>query len=257
MKEYLEIGINDLPQTLRERAMRGESIGIQGTSTLVDFIAQVDEFDPALAASGMKVFKSSFRTTFESLECYPKGVERGEKALSEVNKRLAQGLAKRKQNGELPPSCSAGCTACCHIQVTLTDSEAEVLVKYLREKDVKLDRELVLYQAENGKDSLSHVKLPYEKRACPILAEDGSCRAYEARPLVCRKYMVASPPWMCDMRLSEHSAIIVVPGAEGAVSAMMALEAKKDLSDDCLPQQLLSRISEDDRLWKHTKPLEE
>jgi Fe-S-cluster containining protein len=257
MEQDLGIGIDDLPKTLRDKAMKGEPIGIPGTSTFVDFIAQTEEFNPALAVLGMKAFRASFRTTFESLECYPKGVERGERALTEVNKKIAQGLSKRKQNGDPPPTCKSGCSACCHIQVTLTDSEADVLVRHLREKDVKLDRSLVLHQFEHGRDNLAHVKMPYEKRACPILGEDGNCRAYEARPLVCRKYMVATPAWMCDMRLSEASGIIVAPGAEGAVSAMMALEMKDDPSDDNLPQQLLRRIPEDDGLWKHTKPLEE
>lgn len=248
-KRQLGITIDHYPESWKKRAMAGEQIAIPGTSAFDAYIGHWLEIDPDFANKNLMRFVKAFKATYDQLECYPKGIKRAEKAFNEIGKRISRGIFKRKQEGEAPPSCKAQCSACCHIRVTLTDSEAEALVDYLKARDVKLDRELVQLQHEKAVTDEDHIKLPYEKRVCPILGADGNCRAYEARPLVCRKFMVASPPWMCDMRLSSQSAFIIDPEVEGFTAAQMALESPEKVEDDNLPTQLLKRISDDDRLW--------
>lgn len=250
MKRQIGLGIEMYPDSWQKRARAGEDISIPGTSAMDAYLGHWMEVDPPFAESVLVRFVKSFRDAYNMLESYPQGKARGEKALQSVGKLISRGLFRRKQAGEPAPTCTAKCSACCHIRVTLTESEADVLVDYLRARDIKLDRELVHFQNEHAVTEKDHVSIPYEKRVCPILGEDGNCRAYEARPLVCRKFMVASPAWMCDMRLSDKTAFIIDPETEGFVAAQMALENPPRMEDDNLSVHLLKRIPADDRLWK-------
>lgn len=71
-------------------------------------------------------------------------------------------------------SCRAGCTACCHVQLEVSDVEAEGVREALRALDGAA-RERARARAESPSSS-----------ACVMLEEDGGCAIYAARPLVCR-----------------------------------------------------------------------
>lgn len=250
MKRQLAMTIEMYPDSWQKKARAGEPISVPGTSALDAYIGYWMEKDPAFAEDQLMKFVKSFRDGYNMLEAYPQGKKRAEKVFQEIGKKISRGLHRRKIAGEPAPSCKANCPACCHIRVTLTESEADVLVDHLRERGLKLDRELVLFQDEHAVTDKDHVSIPYEKRACPVLGEDGNCRAYEKRPLVCRKFMVASPAWMCDLRLSDTAAFIMDPETEGLVAAQMALENPPKMEDDNLSVHLLKRIPADDGLWK-------
>lgn len=249
-KKRIELTLEHYPESWKKKAQAGEYIAIPGTSSFDAYITHWGERDPDFAHETLLRFVKSFRDTYNHLEAYEKGPKRAAKAAQEIGKKISRGIFKRKQEGEPMPTCKAQCSACCHIRVTLTDSEAEYLIDYLKANNIKLDKSLVEYQDEFAVTDEDHVSIPYEKRVCPILGEDGNCRAYDARPLVCRKFMVASPPWMCDMRLSGQTAFIIDPETEGAVAAQMALEQPEKIEDDNLSRQLLRRIKDDDGLWK-------
>lgn len=249
-KKQIELTIDHYPDSWKKRAAAGEQIQIPGTSAFDAYITHWYSREPDFAQAMLMRFVKSFRDAYNHLEAYKKGPERGSRAIQEIGKKISRGLFKRKQAGEPMPTCKAQCSACCHIRVTLTDSEAELLVDYLKANRIKLDRGLVEYQSEHAVTDEDHVSIPYEKRVCPVLGEDGNCRAYDARPLVCRKFMVASPAWMCDVRLSGEAAFIMDPETEGFVAAQMALEEPEKMEDDNLPRQLLRRIKDDDGLWK-------
>lgn len=248
----LGIELDDFPESWKKRAQAGEPIGIPMGPAFSEYIEHWYPTDPGFAQQNLRTYIKAFKNTYDHLECYPEGKARAEKAFQDIGKKISRGLRERKQMGEKPPTCGPKCAACCTIRVTLTGSEADALVDYMRERDIKIDRDLVKLHSEKVKTDDDHIKLPWEKRVCPLLGEDKNCRVYDVRPLVCRKFMVASPPWMCDMRKSDSVAFIMDPATEGAVAAAMALERPADPSDHNLSNQLLKRISEDDRLWKQT-----
>jgi len=68
--------------------------------------------------------------------------------------------------------CGPGCDACCRVQLSLCDLEADVLREGLKQ----LEPEVKLQLAAE----------PEDPARCALLDPGGRCRAYDARPLVCR-----------------------------------------------------------------------
>jgi uncharacterized protein len=80
--------------------------------------------------------------------------------------------------------CRAGCEACCHVELEVSPLEASFVVARLRELDT------------DALDALAQrLDAPDDDR-CVMLDDDGRCRVYEARPLVCRSQglALAYPP---------------------------------------------------------------
>jgi Fe-S-cluster containining protein len=107
-------------------------------------------------------------------------------------------------------SCQRGCTACCHHIVETPAIEAEA-VRRVVEKRFSSPAKASL---KSKISQLSHAYPPaleldeeydedlqenhFEKHIpCPFLSAQGACMVYDARPLVCRTYMVFSDPKQC------------------------------------------------------------
>jgi Fe-S-cluster containining protein len=95
--------------------------------------------------------------------------------------------------------CRRGCTDCCSQMFQITEIEAAYIsqaVKRFPPNDRENLRERALqYEAQreriltnrNVPDAWGSLPPPGLRLACPAL-EDGACRIYEHRPLICRKY---------------------------------------------------------------------
>lgn len=97
---------------------------------------------------------------------------------------------------ELVP-CKAGCTGCCHTQVSVTEDEAELLAHNIN-NGVEIDYNLLTKQAAAGNESSEFFKIPYNERRCVFLDERGACRVYKDRPSVCRTNAVVGDAAQCD-----------------------------------------------------------
>lgn len=64
-------------------------------------------------------------------------------------------------------TCHSGCSGCCHVRLTVTEVEAEAIREHLRETGPV-------------------APAPRDDGACVALDEEGRCRIYDARPLICR-----------------------------------------------------------------------
>ena len=73
-------------------------------------------------------------------------------------------------------ACAKGCSACCHMNVSVTRAEAERLGAAVGRRPVEI-RETVL-----------HASNEFSGKACPFLDAAGSCSIYADRPLACRKH---------------------------------------------------------------------
>lgn len=102
-------------------------------------------------------------------------------------------------------SCKKNCWGCCTIftgatlpegvamaQWLLEPAQAEMLQQFKRE----LGSHLALYK-KVGYDISAYFQL-YQR--CIFLSQKGACKAYEARPLACRAYLVKSDPKLCEDR---------------------------------------------------------
>jgi Fe-S-cluster containining protein len=108
--------------------------------------------------------------------------------------------------------CREGCTACCHHIIETTPIEAELIRRCLEKCLDYSARTSILSEIEKKRayypgpialdgeydedlqDRHFEAHIP-----CPFLSNDGSCRVYESRPLVCRTYMVFSDPHQCKI----------------------------------------------------------
>lgn len=93
--------------------------------------------------------------------------------------------------------CKRGCTACCHTQVSVTEDEAELLVKRIK-SGVSIDHDRLKLQREAGNDGEVYFKIPYQDRQCVFLDDQGGCKVYEDRPSVCRTNAVLGSAEQCD-----------------------------------------------------------
>lgn len=103
--------------------------------------------------------------------------------------------------------CRAGCSDCCHQLFQITEIEAAAISRAVRampEADrTALRRRAVPYADERARlvsaigepEAWGELPPPGTRLACPAL-EDGVCRIYEHRPLICRKFGI--PLWNPD-----------------------------------------------------------
>ena len=110
-----------------------------------------------------------------------------------------------ERHGDVIP-CRAGCTACCHGPFDISAADAELLregIALLPAKEraeVRVRGELLLTRMQElapgwqapwdvvdlGEEGFDRVAEALAEEPCPLLRDDGKCRVYAHRPLVCR-----------------------------------------------------------------------
>src|SRR5262249_6627299 len=134
-----------------------------------------------------------------------------------LSKAVQNSVEEALESGGKRISCRAGCGACCRQLVPITEIEARLLAGLVQSLPEPRRAELrdrvdatVRRLAEAGVlDLVRHLEhVPREEREslglaffalgipCPFL-EDESCSIHADRPLVCREFLVTSPPEFC------------------------------------------------------------
>lgn len=94
--------------------------------------------------------------------------------------------------------CKPKCTGCCSRMLPITIAEALVMHEYLLKKKQWLEvREKAREQAKIAKNA-SMVTWTKMNIKCPVLSEEGLCKAYMVRPPLCSTHFVKSDPRACD-----------------------------------------------------------
>ena len=115
--------------------------------------------------------------------------------------------------------CKAGCTACCHTQVSVTRNEALLLIERVNE-GVTVDSDLLLKQMKAGDNDTEFYRLSYEDRKCIFLGDNGLCSVYEDRPSVCRTNAVLGNSSQCDTSAELKPTVLVkTPHADMVIYA--------------------------------------
>jgi Fe-S-cluster containining protein len=136
------------------------------------------------------------------------------------------------------PSCSKGCHFCCRRNVQIWPAEAAAIAEFCQDYDIPIPREHLERQLKHGWKEVAKT----DDGWCVFL-KNGECSIYDARPLSCRKYLVASRPEMCDTvkypaDQGHRVQVIVLTVPEIEASAFCAVMSRKAKADR-LPQLLL------------------
>jgi len=157
--------------------------------------------------------------------------------LAIVDRDVAMVVARYRQHIQ----CRSGCSDCCHQTFRISSIEGAYLREGLENapKDVQQD---ILERARNY--------VPSAHKACPVLSDEGSCRLYEHRPRICRKYGI--PLWHPDRphevttcKLNFRNAqdvdaeLILEPQAEWARDWILLQEGHKPDAKTTIAEQLL------------------
>ena len=145
---------------------------------------------------------------------------------------IAQHMVGAAANSGGPVTCGPRCAACCHQLVPISSFEAEFLATWIRSLPVEQQAALaarfrgaLLALQERG--VLSRLtpemfELASEEFralgqeyfmagvACPFLV-DQNCSIHPIRPLICREYMVVTPPEYCAEPGHMNTKAVVLP----------------------------------------------
>jgi Fe-S-cluster containining protein len=151
--------------------------------------------------------------------------------IQSLENSLVEGVVAQLEAGRTV-SCKAGCGACCRQIVPLSIFEAEALASWIRSLPesrqlelserfhqalLKLDAAGLIdrlvnedWLAESASASQLVVDYLQERIPCPFL-EDESCSIHPFRPLICREYLVTSPPERCFVPTAGRVATVSLP----------------------------------------------
>ncbi len=90
-------------------------------------------------------------------------------------------------------TCNKGCSFCCHDTIYGSQIEIEVIKSILKELKIKPDRKRSKIQNSKTAD-----KLTWAEKACVYLSDEGKCRIYQYRPIVCRTHNNVGPMEDCN-----------------------------------------------------------
>lgn len=121
---------------------------------------------------------------------------RYEQACGQVAEEFSRNLALHGERIH----CRRGCSYCCYQLFQITELEAAVITRAVREMPA-LDRDDLGQRAREYLPRREEIlrqhglieawgQLPPEgtRLACPALSPEGACRIYQHRPLICRKF---------------------------------------------------------------------
>lgn len=133
--------------------------------------------------------------------------------------------------------CSKGCSDCCSQQVTVSSSEAELLLN----SGVNIDRAQLKKQYQLTTDNWTD-KLSEDEGKCVFLNRaDGSCQVWSHRPANCRNYFVMGSNQHCSVfkRDPEISRSVKSVYADVCISAFYALEGEERSMSDYLHEKMV------------------
>lgn len=106
--------------------------------------------------------------------------------------------------------CGRGCAQCCTLAVNCTLTEAVALAPLLSYTQAATVRDYAVHLAEVAATAPDLKDYLRKQRSimsnCPLLAADGACGVYAARPLACRALLSTRESFFCGVDFAELSA---------------------------------------------------
>ena len=175
---------------------------------------------------------------------------------------------RRAHPGVIP--CRAGCTACCHGPFDITVADVELIrgavarmephdrAEVLRRAGALLERMTAMAPAWTapydiavlGDEVFDRITDALAAMPCPLLGDDGRCRVYDDRPLVCR--LIGLPMLASADRVIENACPIQerFPAYAALPALPFDLDAFEQVELDCL-RAAAGRVRGDPSRWEY------
>ncbi len=101
-------------------------------------------------------------------------------------------------SSHIKTTCQRGCSACCHLEVEISEDDADRLARSLLQQGIEIDEERLQTQARRERLDPQWAQGAVKSNRCVLLGDDNACRNYENRPGVCRKHSVVTPVSECE-----------------------------------------------------------
>lgn len=124
----------------------------------------------------------------------------------DIAERFVTKVTREAHDRKRAISCSQGCDGCCHHPISISVAEGVLLYRHLQKVGVYDDLRESLQETSDAQVGLSFRVWMLRNMACPLLDGERRCRAYAARPMVCRTAIATSDPYYCHPhRLGEST----------------------------------------------------
>jgi Fe-S-cluster containining protein len=175
--------------------------------------------------------------------------------LRSISESLVNAVETRARAEGFQVSCKKGCGACCRQLVPISETDARRLRELVAEMP-EARKTAVLARFEDAKERigaaglLERLRTPesivgdefrkfglnyfHQGVACPFLEEE-SCSIHQERPLVCREYLVVSPPENCARQTNEPVQVLSMPAEVSMAARRLGRGAEEVPVDHWVP----------------------
>jgi Fe-S-cluster containining protein len=114
-------------------------------------------------------------------------------------------------------ACRSGCSACCHIVPEVSRGEMQLIASYIHQRLSAEQQSVIETRTKEAAQKVrehggnAHASWPLR---CPLLADDGNCSVYRARPSTCRAWL-SSDKNKCDANLAAAQTGSISPDDPG------------------------------------------
>ena len=143
----------------------------------------------------------------------------------EMYKTLLKGVNREIDRVEnycnMKSSCGKGCAYCCYQAIYVSITEAEFILRAIRNMDIKSIRNIqsqaayIVQKLENTNIPMRLVDPTKEREInlefmklnlrCPLLNENNECMVYETRPIACYAFRNYGNPLDCQGKIAPHT----------------------------------------------------
>jgi len=190
-------------------------------------------------------FRERIEGMAKSLEKVPPGPKRAEFAHQFADGLLKHDLDNLSQDIKDQINCKDSCGNCCYIMVAITDDEADLIIRDIKERGLYIDVERLERQkkaeATTGQEYMQRIS--YKNRRCVFLNDADNCKIYKHRPLSCRGYVAIGGPIPCDTREGTMGVPCVMSKNQLMIECAATLACgREELGAGLMAEKLLERL---------------
>jgi Fe-S-cluster containining protein len=160
------------------------------TQSLKKIFDNIIKYDPTM---------EMFNEEFQKYQIMFNAVEQKWTNPRQVILSLYEHFKSLRDKIKAPISCQMGCSHCCNQNVDISETEAEILIDYVKENNISIDQELLKQQLGKNNNERSDMI----NSQC-IFLKDHKCSVYEVRPIACRKFFSIDNPDLCNVKTNRN-----------------------------------------------------